>query len=59
MIPNGAYQENAYLMWDDRVKMGISMCLSLSIIGALIDPGEEPKKIIEALEKCEVNISLK
>ena len=57
MIPNGAYQENAYLMWDDRVKMGISMSLSLSIIGALIDPGEEPKKIIEALEK--VNISLK
>ncbi len=46
-------------MWDDRVKMGISMSLSLSIIGALIDPGEEPKKIIEALEKCEVNISLK
>ena len=32
-------------MWDDRVKMG-----------ALIDPGEEPKKIIEALEKCEVNV---
>ena len=59
MIPNGAYRENAYLMWDDRVKMGISMSLSLSIIGALIDPGEEPKKIIEALEKCEVNISLK
>ena len=25
--------------------------------GALIDPGEEPKKIIEAMEKCEVNIS--
>ena len=25
--------------------------------GALIDPGEEPKKIIDAMEKCEVNIS--
>lgn len=26
--------------------------------GALIDPGEEPKKIIDAMEKCEVNISI-
>ena len=22
MIPNGAYQENAYLMWDDSLKSG-------------------------------------
>ena len=26
--------------------------------GALIDPGEEPKNIIDAMEKCEVNISI-
>ena len=22
MIPNGAYQENAYLMWDDSLRQG-------------------------------------
>ena len=22
MIPNGVYQENAYLMWDDSLKSG-------------------------------------
>ena len=26
--------------------------------GELIDPGEEPKKIIDAMEKCEVNTSI-
>ena len=26
-------------------------------VGALIDPGEEPAKIVDALEKCSVMIS--
>ena len=26
-------------------------------VGALIDPGEEPDKIVDALEKCSVMIS--
>ena len=32
-------------MWDDSLKTG-----------ALVDPGEEPEKIVDAIEKCNVNI---
>ncbi|OAO13209.1 beta-lactamase [Blastocystis sp. ATCC 50177/Nand II] len=45
MITNGSYRENAYLMWDDILRQGV-----------LIDPGEEPSKIIEALLKCQVDV---
>lgn len=57
MIPNGSYQENAYLMWDDSLKTGTVRSKILTI-GALVDPGEEPEKIVDAIEKCNVNISI-
>ena len=57
MIPNGEYQENAYLMWDDSLRQGLNIFFKL-YTGALIDPGAEPKKIVDALLKCQVNISI-
>lgn len=44
-------------MWDDSLKTGTVRSKILTI-GALVDPGEEPEKIVDAIEKCNVNISI-
>ena len=44
-------------MWDDSLKTGTVQYRILTV-GALVDPGEEPEKIVDAVEKCNVNISV-
>ena len=40
-----------------RHELVFALLLRVMDVGALIDPGEEPAKIVDALEKCAVMIS--
>ena len=40
-----------------RHEQVLTLLLRMMDVGALIDPGEEPAKIVDALEKCAVMIS--